>query len=57
MLHSIKSYIAVAALGLAVIGPAQAFRSTDFESFTDPDYAGFLRRTAHRAVSALENER
>lgn len=41
MLHVFKSSLAVALLGLMLVGPAQAFRSTDFESFTDPDYMGY----------------
>lgn len=41
MLDSLKSVATILLLGLSLVGPAHAFRSTDFESYTDPDYVGY----------------
>jgi hypothetical protein len=41
MPHQRKSIALAALLGLALVRPAEAFRSTDLESYTDPDYAGY----------------
>jgi hypothetical protein len=41
MRHQLKSIALAALLGLALVRPAAAFRSTDCESYTDPDYVGY----------------
>lgn len=41
MLSHFETGLVAALLALALAAPAQAFRSTNFQSFTDPDYQDF----------------
>jgi hypothetical protein len=41
MRRSFKTFGSVVLVALSLAGPAQAFRSTDVESYTDPDYEGY----------------